>query len=496
MAIKGLSDRRRSPRLGKVHLGVKAKSAKTGNEYPQAVDYFVVKEDQSTLASAAKAFHSVYGEKPKALDIMFPTDNPEEFFPQFRRRYGSGSGLLCKGDGNFAEQVNTETGEFEEIECNPDECEWNAKKHCRPVGSLTFLLPKVPGTGVWQLDTSSYHSIVNMNSAIDFVRGFTELATGKKKIGLIPLTLCVRPKEVQIEVNGKVTKKTIFILDLMNENLRFEDIMRNSLKSPLQMLVPDIDMNEVPTDLYPASLINGGKGEEISRTTAEKKAIASETIDTETGEIINATATVTNTEQEEETKPEIDQTAKKVIDEAFDALKYPPAKRSALMTRYKDNLPGLVEHLQGLMPKKEEAKAAAATAAAKPEKTQQTAKPAAEKAAVKSIDEVIDEKFALIKDHFEYDAEKIDRIKARYANKKKDLIAALNTNIAKMEKELAERAAAEEEAAGQGLLDDEPETEQGGQIVEGELLASETAEEEAAGDNTTTPVEEEEACFF
>ena len=39
--IKELSDVRRLPRLGKIHLGVKAKNEK-GVEYPKAVDYFVV----------------------------------------------------------------------------------------------------------------------------------------------------------------------------------------------------------------------------------------------------------------------------------------------------------------------------------------------------------------------------------------------------------------------------------------------------------------------
>ena len=109
--IHGLSEIRRMPRIGKVRLGVK-KKAKSGKFYPQAVDYFVVQADRSTSEEAASAFHEVYGDQPRALDIMFPTDDPREFFPQSYRRYGSGSGLICRGDGRIATQLNPGTGEL------------------------------------------------------------------------------------------------------------------------------------------------------------------------------------------------------------------------------------------------------------------------------------------------------------------------------------------------------------------------------------------------
>ena len=40
MPIKGLSEQRRLPRLGKIRLGVKKKNQK-GIEYPASTDYFV-----------------------------------------------------------------------------------------------------------------------------------------------------------------------------------------------------------------------------------------------------------------------------------------------------------------------------------------------------------------------------------------------------------------------------------------------------------------------
>jgi hypothetical protein len=133
MPINGLSDERRLPRVGKIHLGIKKLSSRN-TEYPSAVDYFVVKEDDSTPAAAAEAFHKVYGDQPRELDIVFPeTGLPfdrslELVFSQFYKQYGKGTGLKCKGDGATASrmQVDEKTGEItrQRIQClTPENCQ-------------------------------------------------------------------------------------------------------------------------------------------------------------------------------------------------------------------------------------------------------------------------------------------------------------------------------------------------------------------------------------
>ena len=69
MSIKGLSETRRLPRLGKIRLGEKVEG-KGGKEYPKATDHFVVPEEVA----------AVYGNEPKRLNIMFPLN---EFPSQF-----------------------------------------------------------------------------------------------------------------------------------------------------------------------------------------------------------------------------------------------------------------------------------------------------------------------------------------------------------------------------------------------------------------------------
>lgn len=238
MPIKGVSEVRRLPRLGKVRLGYKDGS----RGFPKAVDYFLVHPDQSTSEAASAAFHEMYGDKPRSIDIIFPTERVEEFFPQWYRRYGSGSGLLCKGDGELATELNRETGELREIECTPERCQWFQKKQCRQVGTLLFLLPYVAGLGAWQIDTSSFNSIVNVNSGIDFIKKLTG-----GRIAMIPLKLVLRPKDVQVD--GK--KKTVHVLDLAHEQVRLADVLSALKKSPEQLFLPPIpDLNERPDDLY------------------------------------------------------------------------------------------------------------------------------------------------------------------------------------------------------------------------------------------------------
>jgi len=179
MPIIGLSEKRRLPRLGKIHLGVKDVNAK-GVEYPKAVDYFVVPEEVA----------EVYGEKPTELDIVIPTEDPAIFFPQFYKQYSNKRGLVCKGDGSTANRVG-EDGEMIEITCNPDTCEFYLKDDCKPVGNLLFVLPKVKGFGVYQVDTSSWNNIINLNSEIALLKNLLGRISG------IPLKLTREVQKVQ-----------------------------------------------------------------------------------------------------------------------------------------------------------------------------------------------------------------------------------------------------------------------------------------------------------
>lgn len=245
--IKGISEVRRLPRLGKIRLGVKKKTEK-GVEYPSAVDYFVCPEE----------VQKVFGKKPKELRIMFPIEDETKWASQWLKCYSATRGLICKGDGETAlALIDVATGgistkdslvvEMKEVPCNPDSCPEYQSKQCRRVMALQFLLPEVPGLGIYELDTTSFYSIVNINSAIDMTRGMFG------RIAMIPLTLSLGPQEVQPE--GR--KKSVHVLTLTSPytlSELAERVVQPLIAEPLKVVLPEPSA-EVPEELFPPEVI-------------------------------------------------------------------------------------------------------------------------------------------------------------------------------------------------------------------------------------------------
>ena len=211
MPIEGLSTSRRLPRLGKIHLGIKHPE----KGYPMKTDYFVCPPE----------VQAVFGEKPKELRILIPVEDEEKWASQFYRCYSKTRGLICKGDGITAiRMIDAQSGAMadrdskaiamKEIPCKGRECP-DYKIKCKEVMNLQFLLPEVKGLGVWQIDTSSRNSIININSMADLIKAIY------KKITMIPLLLTLEPKEVNNPDDGK--KQTVFVLNL-RVNMKLADL--------------------------------------------------------------------------------------------------------------------------------------------------------------------------------------------------------------------------------------------------------------------------------
>jgi hypothetical protein len=242
MPIEGISEIRRMPRLGKVRLGVKIEP-EGKNPYPRATDFFVIPEDIKQYLE----------DKPKKLKIMFPTEKVDEFAQQWLRCYSFTQGLVCKGDGRKAtKKIDVDTWDiarhttqewvFKEWTCEPDNClEYSEGKQCRRVMNLMFLMPDVPGFGVWQLDTSSFYSIVNINSCVDLIKRICG------RISFIPLTLSLEPLEV---TPAGIKKKTVHILAIRSD-VKLADIQRLGRVPPERVLLPALEEEEAPADLFP-----------------------------------------------------------------------------------------------------------------------------------------------------------------------------------------------------------------------------------------------------
>ena len=241
MPIKGLSEQRRVPRLGKIHLGRKVPTKSGDSTRPEASDYFVMPPE----------LVHIFGEECNELPIMIPTEDDEVWANQYYKRYSMTRGLVCRGDGiTCRRMIDAKTGGVadrntkeivwkEGLPCDGMDCPDYKVKACKEVLNLQFIMPDVPGLGVWQIDTSSINSIRNINSGAAMVR------LVYKRLAFIPLLLTLEPIEVVNPDDGK--KKKVRVLNFrVNGTMR--ELMALAAKPYTELLLPAPAEDEPPSD--------------------------------------------------------------------------------------------------------------------------------------------------------------------------------------------------------------------------------------------------------
>lgn len=237
MPIKDLSDTVRLPRLGKIHLGIRDPE----RGYPTKTEYFVLPKDHPDYAAIVK----IFGDKPKELHVVIPVEDEEVWATQYYKAYTRTHGLVCKGDGDNAIRmvdVNTKTFPDKDtatmamldMTCAGKECsEYKAKK-CQETMNLRFMLPEIPGLGVWQIDTGSINSILNINSCAKMIKN----AYGR--ISMIPLKLTLEPTQVNNPEDGK--KQMVYTMHLRTNvtMLQLAEAARTQAKG-LMLEAPDLE---------------------------------------------------------------------------------------------------------------------------------------------------------------------------------------------------------------------------------------------------------------
>ncbi|MBF8259441.1 MAG: hypothetical protein HW377_1815 [Actinobacteria bacterium] len=258
-SIVGLSTTMRMPRLGKIRLGIKVKNAK-GVEYPKDVDYFVCPPE----------VQEIYGEKPKELDVLIPSTDPALYFPQALKWY-KGARLVCKGNGETATRINTETGNMFEMACPCEHLkdpQTNPKGECTARANLMVILPKVSMGGAYQIDTGSNNNIINLNSTMNWILSMIG------RVAWVPLTLKRVPTKIQTP-DGTTTKALL--------QLEFKGNVQDAAALRHADWI-SIQGGSVPAALPPHVEDDDGPGD-----------VTAEVVDEATGEVIDAlpaTATV------------------------------------------------------------------------------------------------------------------------------------------------------------------------------------------------------------
>src|SRR3990167_8646133 len=243
--IKGLTEVRRLPRIDKIRLGIKKVSQRTGKEYPVATPYFV----------CPPVVQAIYGSEPKRLDVIIPVEDDELWASQYYRQYSHSRGLVCKGDGVTCRRMcDIATGDVasrdtkdvtwkEGIPCPGRDCPDYQRGDCQEVMNLQVILPKVPGLGVWQVDTSSINSIRNINDCATMIRAVCD------RVSWIPLTLSLEPTEVVNPDDGK--KKVVYCMHLRQDKGLLE-LLEASNKPRTTLLISAPVDDEEPMDKLPS----------------------------------------------------------------------------------------------------------------------------------------------------------------------------------------------------------------------------------------------------
>ncbi len=251
--IKNLTEKRRMPRIGKLHLGIKVTKNKAGKEcapYPRAVDYFVYPEADAPGGEVLPQLVKEYGEKPKKLPIIFPLEDEEAICSQYYRCYTRSRGLVCRGDGEICMRIlDTKTGwlptkdttetSMKELPCQGRECPDYAGGQCREVMNLQFMLPKISGFGIWQIDTSSINSIRNINSCLQMIRAVYG------RVAMVPLVLAL--EKMTVTPPGG-TKKNVFVLNIRSTDSLIQAAIKAQM-SPLELVIGKAGTEQAEADV-------------------------------------------------------------------------------------------------------------------------------------------------------------------------------------------------------------------------------------------------------
>jgi len=261
-SVANISDRAGMPRLGKIRLGEKKKSA-SGKEYPAEIDYFRCDPDEGMQPSdrtlLLERYGLIYGARPTVLtDVFLPSDDRTFTFPnalEAWKKTAAGAKRWCYGDGVRASRIDFQTGDWSDLSCcHVQECPVMNAGECKLVSRLRIFLPKISMAGYWQIDTSSQASTGNVIDGLNQLEGMFGRLTN------IPLALSREPKDMTFE--GKVTKH--FILHLRAPNVDITEFQK--LLATRQLALPpappnptteadDADIPEdVPEELVPEAI--------------------------------------------------------------------------------------------------------------------------------------------------------------------------------------------------------------------------------------------------
>jgi hypothetical protein len=163
--------------------------------------------------------------------------------------------LVDVNTGDVADRDSTEVRWQKGLTCTGRDCSEYQMKNCKEQMNLLFIMPDLPGAGIYQIDTSSVYSIINVNSQLapgDPNRGVAEgfIRAIFHRISFIPLTLKLAEKEVTPKDDPKHRKKIVRVLSLDTRYSLYQlKEAATKVSGLLSVGIPKPVVDEAPDDL-------------------------------------------------------------------------------------------------------------------------------------------------------------------------------------------------------------------------------------------------------
>ncbi|MEE9573039.1 MAG: hypothetical protein V3W20_08330 [Candidatus Neomarinimicrobiota bacterium] len=222
----------RPPRLGKIKVG-----EKTEGGHPTSVDYFIIDSEYKDLVT------KVYGEKPKVINIVFPSDNIEDNLNEMYRWYGK-SGLKCTGNGETFTQFIDSVEEPKGCPCFRADENIETKPQCHASMIMSFIITGIGVTGIWHFTSKAVFSRSGIRAIMEMVQATTGKLAG------VPFFLRVEMQESTI--SGNPNKFPVVSIDcamdleaLMKQNLQIGAAETKILPEPHPSTVSDDKSKEI-----------------------------------------------------------------------------------------------------------------------------------------------------------------------------------------------------------------------------------------------------------
>lgn len=167
MAVKGLESHARLPRAGVIRLGIKKLHAQSGKEYPEETPYFVLPTD----------LRAKLGDRPTAIAVLFPADDPDRVFPTSYERWQGTPGkaplLTLRCDGERYVELPVAGGELVGA-CKLPAWEPGQRRRPCPCGAKVMgrlnVIPLEAPFGVWQVPMGGWQRCADVLGELQIFR--------------------------------------------------------------------------------------------------------------------------------------------------------------------------------------------------------------------------------------------------------------------------------------------------------------------------------------